>query len=320
MKQHVSEPVVGSFTPYRCFKTKRELLCHVGMRYEFLSKLNQIEDWFWLRKEHVDHLKTLIKNNLKEMVSDRKYPNDVGDVLYGLGFTKERAKDLRKWITDDTYASHQTVLYFANVYLENVLSRRVFPLCNKIRPLFHPPASNSTNIVLFHSTTRHHARQIAVNGICANIGQPCQDFSDNGGFYLTDNLEYAIKWAELRSFTSDPAILVYTLPRKVIALFKGLQLNRECQTDMLLWRTIVHYNHNGRQEQSDKMDYLYKTSKHDDYQKHVDYIIGPVSLYGGASMFSNVNQMCILTQHMADALCFDNNKYLCQMYEWGKSD
>jgi len=316
------EPVV-SFIPYRCFQSKRELLFHVGIRYEFLSELQEMEDWVWLHREDVDQLKKILKKNLTEMEENHKNMDILEDVLYGLGFTRDRAKVLRKWITDDAYSSHQTVFYFANIYLENILTPKLLPLCNKTRPLFHPPASDSNTVVLFHSTTRTHARQISDIGIRANMGKPCQDFSDQGGFYLTDNLEYAIRWAELRSFATDPAILVYTLPRKLISLFKGLHLDRVCLTDMSLWKKIIQYNHNGRREHCDKMDYLYNAKSTDDkvnYQKHVDYILGPVSLYGGVSMFSNVIQMCILTQHMADALSVDNNKYLHQMYQWGGFD
>lgn len=309
--------------PMISFHSKRELLSYVGIRYEFLTKLEELEDWVWLHRDDLHHLKKLITKNLSEIEKHQKPLNNVEDILYGLGFTRERAKVLTKWIVDDAYSSHQTVLYFANVYLENKLSHKLFPRCIKTRPLFSPPTSDNNTVVLFHSTTRNHARNITDNGIQTNIGQPGQDFSHNGGFYLTDNLEYAIRWAELRSFTRDPAILVYTFPRKLISLFKGLHLSRECLIDMSLWKKVVQYNHNERQEQSDKMDYLYQTVRPDEeinYQKHVDYMLGPVSLYGGASMFANVIQICILTQHMADALSVDNNMYLYQMYEWGGSD
>ena len=103
-------------------------------------------------------------------------------------------------------------------------------------------------------------------------------------------------------------------------MFKGLHLYKDCPTDMSLWKQIIHYNHSGREVTSLKMNYLYDTpitDEPDNCQKHVDYILGPVSLWGGSSMFSNVTQMCILTQHMADALCIENNKYLHQIYEWG---
>lgn len=313
----------SSEPPMLSFQSKRELLFHVGIRYEFLPKLLEIEDWAWLHREDLDHLKILIKNNLSEMEKQNRQMNNVEDVLYGLGFTRERAKLLTTWIVDDAYSSHQTVFYFANVYIENKLTQNLFPRCNKTLPLFTPPESDKNTVVLFHSTTRNHARHITENGIQTSFGQPGQDFSHNGGFYLTDNLEYAIRWAEMRSFARDRAILVYTFPRRLVSMFKGLHMSRESLVDMSLWKKVIQYNHNGRQECSDKMNYLYQTDTPNEeikYQRHVDYMLGPVSLYGGASMFANVNQICILTQHMADALSVDNNMYLYQMYEWGGSD
>jgi len=295
------------------------LLNYVGIRHEFLCELKE-RDWFtaWLHGDYVNHLKNLVKENMSGVHNSAQ----VEDILYGLGFTRERAKLIAKWIDDEPYSSHQTVLYFVFIYLENKLSQKVLPLRSKSMPAISPPASDMNNIVLYHSTTRNHAQNISHNGIRTNIGQPCQDFSDNGGFYLTDNLEYAIKWAVHRSFASDPAILVYTIPRKVISLFKGLHLYKECQSDMTLWKQIVQYNHTGREVPDPKMNYLYNQTlilDTENFQKHVDYILGPVSLYGGASMFSNVIQMCILTQHMADALSIDNNKFLYRIYEWGGS-
>jgi len=316
------EPQVMIYGNTYNFQSKRELLFHVGIRYEFIAELENLESWVWEHELHVKHLQSLIKRNMRDMEMNHIKHDKVEDFLYGLGFIRERAQVLANWIGSDAYTSHQTVFYFANIYIENTLTHNL-STCAKVKPLFYTPASTQDTIVLFHSTTRASARHIADNGIRADIGEARQDFSHNGGFYLTDNLEYAVKWAELRSYGTDPALLVYTIPRKVIALFKGLHLIRECLTDMSLWKKIIEYNHGGREESNDKMDYLFKAFKPDDkdkYQKHVDYIMGPVSLYGGVSMFANVNQLCILTQHMADALSINDNKYLHQMYEWGGRD
>lgn len=314
-----TEPV-PSLHSYHTFMSKRELFHYVGMRYEFLSQLNQIELLCLTNEENVNHLKTIMKNNLLYMEQNNVPSQRLEDIIFALGFTRERSNELKKWMIEDAYSSHQSVLYFANVYIENKLSQKVFPLRSRTRPLFFPPQSNNDTIVLFHSTTRHHAQQIASDKIRTSFGQPCQDFSHNGGFYLSDNLEYAIKWSELRSYGSDPAILVYIFPRKLISMFKGLHLYKDSLTDMTLWKKIIQYNHNERKENSDKMSFIYEPDVNVNYQNNVDYIVGPVSLYGGASMFTNVVQMCVLTQHFADALCIDNNKYLYQLYEWGGSD
>jgi len=297
----------------------REVFFHVGIRYEYASELQSIEaEMSWGPTQYVNYLKELIKKNMTKLADKPNQSYIADEYLYKLGFTRARARLLKKWIEEDAYSSHQTLLYFASIYIENRLLHIPSSVCKKVKPLFHMPASDDNTLVLFHSTTASSARDITADGIRTNIGEPCQDFSHNGGFYLSDNLEYAIKWAELRSFSSDPAILVYTFPRKLFAFFKGLHLFRECLTDMSLWKKIIQYNHSGREEQNDKTDSLYIPDNKVKYQKHVDYILGPVSLYGGASMFSNVNQFCILTQHFADALSIENNKYLYQIYEWGK--
>ena len=108
------------------YSSHLSLLNYVGIRYEFLCDLEEIDDWFsaWLQGEYVNHLKDLIKRNMSEKCSN----GQVEDILYGLGFTRERAKLLAKWITGEAYSSHQSLLYFAMIYLENKLSQIV--LCS----------------------------------------------------------------------------------------------------------------------------------------------------------------------------------------------
>lgn len=309
MESHIT------IVPLRCFKTKRELLYHVGIRYEFLSELEAIVEETEGDIGDVTLVKIFIKKHLMQMMQYYKGRIPAAFILYGIGFTGERTQALSK-ILESPLSCHRSLLCFVNNYIENCIHRIFFPLSMKSIPVFITPPSTASTTVLFHSTSRIHAQNIVNKGIQTSIGEACQDFSHNGGFYLTDNIQFAYMWATMRSVGAEAAILVYTIPKQIITMFKGLHLHRECANDMLLWKQIIEYNTSGRIEHKQNIDVLYNTDTSVHYQKHVDYIEGPVGSYGGKSMYFHVNQMCILTQHMADALCLENNKYLYQVYDW----
>jgi hypothetical protein len=48
----------------------------------------------------------------------------------------------------------------------------------------------------YHGTTEKHANAIINHGIDWQLGRPKKDFSNGKGFYLQDNLQSAVEWAE----------------------------------------------------------------------------------------------------------------------------
>ncbi|CAL1546352.1 unnamed protein product [Lymnaea stagnalis] len=51
--------------------------------------------------------------------------------------------------------------------------------------------------VLFHGTDHTSAKSIIEEGILISKGKPCQDFSSNDGFYLSDSYEKAREWSSI---------------------------------------------------------------------------------------------------------------------------
>ena len=67
-------------------------------------------------------------------------------------------------------------------------------------------------VVLFHGTDHQSASDILSRGIDLCAGRQKRDFSCGSGFYLTDNIDEALNWAN--STTAKPAILIFRVNRR----------------------------------------------------------------------------------------------------------
>ena len=73
-------------------------------------------------------------------------------------------------------------------------------------------SEDEQNVVLFHGTDHQSASDILFRGIDLCAGRQKRDLSCGSGFYLTDNFDEALNWAN--STTATPAILIFRVNRR----------------------------------------------------------------------------------------------------------
>ena len=127
-------------------------------------------------------------------------------------------------------------------------------------------AAEARSNLWFHATDHHSADQIRLNGINLNYGSQMQDFSNSGGFYLTESYEYALKWAKGKFTSGKLAVIVFDFVLAELE-FKGMYLNDRVGD----WKQIVSANRNGVQK-SALTKKLYK-----EFSK-ADFVHGPMSV------------------------------------------
>ena len=93
-------------------------------------------------------------------------------------------------------------------------------------------------VFLFHGTDHKSACDImSGRGIHLGAGRKKRDFSSGAGFYLTKNLDDALRWAY--STTVKPAILVFSVERDFLNKARKPSLNGV--DGITKWREIVHF-------------------------------------------------------------------------------
>ena len=73
-------------------------------------------------------------------------------------------------------------------------------------------SEDEQSVVLFHGTDHQSASDILFRGIDLCAGRQKRDFSCGSGFYLTDNFDEALNWAN--NTTEKPAILIFRVNRR----------------------------------------------------------------------------------------------------------
>ena len=166
------------------------------------------------------------------------------------------------------------------------------------------PKSDTQYRVLYHATNHQSADHIIRNGIFIHFGNLDQDFSDGSGFYLSENVSYAIAWATCKSFLSSPAIMCFKIPQAVFANRKGLVLDAEKSEDLKIWRDIVHdYESVGKEE---------KILQYSGGLDKLDYVEGPISIDQTKIYDKDVSQICILSHDLSDAI--NDPRYIHMVY------
>ena len=159
----------------------------------------------------------------------------------------------------------------------------------------------------FHATDHHSADHIRLNGINLNYGSQMQDFSDSGGFYLTESYEYALKWAKGKFTSGKLAVIVFDFDLAELE-FKGIYLNDRAED----WEQIVSANRNGVQR-SALTKKLYK-----EFSK-ADFVHGPMSVNAlGLCNKSwktdlyhvNMPQLCVKSDALAAKLSDNINRII----------
>lgn len=225
-----------------------------------------------------------------------------------LGFSSYRAKFLASLVERNPVADHQTILYWAKLYISTFQQSILFckntaqngaTAINVIKTeprgddepidieIVHIDEEDIENNGLlncykdqnsdkiadttywFHGTSKESAKNIAMMGVNLKKGKQNADFSDSEGFYITSNFYFAHNWAQMNH--QEAAVVVFKVEKD---LFRdGLELSRE---DSAKWDKVVRYFRNGCKDR--KLEYL------DEYP----YIFGPISKDGMKSQ-SNPN-------------------------------
>ena len=121
----------------------------------------------------------------------------------------------------------------------------------------------------FHGTDHKSAWDIIKNGIRLEFGKARADFSDQKGFYLTSNFQFAKKWPQSMMKKKSTAVIVFKIEDsdEFFHRYKGL----EFLSGNLEWEKELQYYRNGAQENSKKRREKESTRK---------YIYGPLSMDG----------------------------------------
>ena len=154
-------------------------------------------------------------------------------------------------------------------------------------------SEDEQNVVLFHGTDHQSASDILFRGIDLCAGRQKRDFSCGSGFYLTDNFDEALNWAN--STTAKPAILIFRVNRRE-HLDDARKLNLYENGDK--WREIVSSFRSGK-----------RTAKTRKSLSEYDLIEGPAATVtrneSGELVIEqkpSSYQMCLISDDFADKL------------------
>ena len=152
-------------------------------------------------------------------------------------------------------------------------------------------SEDEQNVVLFHGTDHQSAIDILFRGIDLCAGRQKRDFSCGSGFYLTDNFDEALNWAN--NTTAKPAILIFRVNRlEHLDDARKLNLNKNGEN----WREIVSSFRSGK-----------RTAKTRKSLSEYDLIEGPAATItrneSGELMVEqkpSSYQMCLISDDFAD--------------------
>ena len=154
-------------------------------------------------------------------------------------------------------------------------------------------SENGQIVVLFHGTDHQSASDILFRGVDLCAGRQKRDFSCGSGFYLTDNFDEALNWAN--NTTAKPAILIFRVNRRE-HLNDARKLNLHENVEQ--WREIVSSFRSGK-----------RTAKTRKSLSEYDLIEGPASTVtrneSGELVIEqkpSSHQMCLISDDFADKL------------------
>ena len=152
-------------------------------------------------------------------------------------------------------------------------------------------SEDEQNVVLFHGTDHQSASDILFRGIDLCAGRQKRDFSCGSGFYLTDNFDESLNWAN--NTTAKPAILIFRVNRRE-HLDDARKLNLYENGEK--WRQIVSSFRSGK-----------RTAKTRKSLAEYDLIEGPAATVARNESGELViepkpssRQMCLISDDFAD--------------------
>ena len=152
-------------------------------------------------------------------------------------------------------------------------------------------SQDEQNVVLFHGTDHLSASDIIFRGIDLCAGRQKRDFSCGSGFYLTDNFDEALNWAN--NTTEKPAVLIFRVNRQEhLDNARNLNLYENGEK----WREIVSSFRSGK-----------RTAKTRKSLAEYDLIEGPAATIARNESGELVidpkpssYQMCLISDEFAD--------------------
>ena len=152
-------------------------------------------------------------------------------------------------------------------------------------------SEDEQNVVLFHGTDHQSASDILFRGIDLCAGRQKRDFTCGSGFYLTDNFDEALNWAN--NTTTKPAILIFRVNRREqLNVARKLNLYENGEK----WREIVSSFRSGE-----------RTAKTRKSLSEYDLIEGPAATIARNESGELVieakpssYQMCLISEDFAD--------------------
>ena len=275
----------------------------VGLNHEVVKNISKLPVNVRNHRTDLDWIEIWLEDHCPQTM----YEMTVKEQLCELGFTVCTTEILVSWLKHNPFVnSHQNVMYFAKSYFNAMLSTsepRPHLVNTELEPCIRKdvPKSSDEFRVLFHGTSKNSAMSIAQYGVEVYSGSLYQDFSDGDGFYLTEDLTYALKWARCKQFPCKPAVVVFKIP---VQLLDSCTFKITCGDE---WQEIVKYNRTGRHLM--KFDASLKIRKMFKGVDKVDWIEGPICHNASEVMSgqtdpvpSAANQVCILSDYLGDKL------------------
>ena len=126
------------------------------------------------------------------------------------------------------------------------------------------PETLSDTTYWYHGTNHEAAQNIAARGIDLSYGKAVGDFSNNTGFYLTSNFQFALDWSRKMGMKTT-AVVVFKVENNIFENYSTHELSKD---DPEMWSKTISYFRN-----------QHKDVKHK-WLRKLDMIFGPVSMDG----------------------------------------
>lgn len=192
-----------------------------------------------------------------------------------------REDDLNKWfaVSVDNGRDDTGFVPVLNTATEEEAVTHINYLISKIR------SNDPKGQLFFHGTDHVSAKNILDDGIKLGCGKVLRDFSNGKGFYMVNDFEYALNWAQK---DKAAAIMLFNITHNDLNGFQGLDLSGSERHEDL--ESVIKFFRSGQQRKKKLCGKL------ETEVKSCDYIVGPIS----RDNETGVQQICIRKEEMAD--------------------
>ena len=185
------------------------------------------------------------------------------------------------------------------------------------------PTSDDRFEVFFHGTNRKSAEAIIEENIDVTIGDEALDFSDGGGFYVSDRFDNSLQWARDERYKGESiAVLIFRVDKMQLrgptGEITGLDL-RDLRRNLRLWHQVIelYRKSNAKSHSKDRRQRKEDTELRKQLKPY-DFIEGPTTFsrerLGGNLLPDNETyQLCVRTDKCAEL--FDQSLWSAVFFE-----